>query len=105
VIEKLGFNDKVKVSVVIGLFTGNMITLERAAELSSRSLSDFIDLLQSQGIPWMQYTEEEKRQDDISSKEIDVWAGRLIQGLRSEPKRMPNIIKGFLNKFFLYSLL
>lgn len=61
-------DDKVKVSVVIFLFTSNIITLESAAELSNRSLSDFIDLLQSQGIPWMHYTEEEKRQDDKALK-------------------------------------
>jgi predicted HTH domain antitoxin len=63
-------DDKVKVSVVIGLFTGSLITLERAAELSNLSLSDFIDLLQSQGIPWMHYTEEEKRQDDRAIKKM-----------------------------------
>lgn len=66
----VNLDDKVKVSVVIGLFTGSLITLERAAELSDRSLSDFIDLLQSQGIPWMQYTEEEKKQDDMAVKKL-----------------------------------
>lgn len=67
-------DEKIKLSVVIGLFSGNMVTLEKAAELANRSLSDFIDLLHSRGIPWMEYGEEEKRQDDIAVQ-------RLIQDL------------------------
>jgi predicted HTH domain antitoxin len=56
-VEKLGtgssLDDKIKISVVIGLFTGNVVTLERAAELTNHSVSDFIDVLHSRGIPWM----------------------------------------------------
>ncbi|WP_019007200.1 UPF0175 family protein [Cohnella laeviribosi] len=79
-VEKLGsgnsLDEKIKLSVVIGLFTGKMVTLERAAELANQSLSDFIDLLHSRGIPWMEYgeEEEEERQDSRAVQ-------RLLQDL------------------------
>lgn len=67
-IEKLvsgsGINDQTTIAVVVGLFSAHAVTLERAAELANRSMSDFIDLLHSRGIPWMEYGEEEKQQDD-----------------------------------------
>lgn len=54
-VEKLGtgssLDDKIKISVVIGLFTGNVVTLERAAELTSHSVSDFMMSCTPAGFP------------------------------------------------------
>ena len=38
----------------------NKVTLASAAELARKSLGDFINILLSQNISWMEYTEEEK---------------------------------------------
>lgn len=42
------------------------MTLARAAELAGMSLSDFIDMLAEKDIPWIEYTEEDKKMDDIA---------------------------------------
>lgn len=61
---------KVKVSLALGLFVNGQISLARAAELSGKSLSDFIDLLRSKNISWMEYTEEHLKDDERVIKEI-----------------------------------
>ena len=58
-------DQKVRISLAINLFTGKTVTLEIAAELSGLSLLDFMDLLEEQGIPWGEYTDEHKKQDDL----------------------------------------
>jgi predicted HTH domain antitoxin len=63
-------DDNVRVSLAVSLFVGKVVTLARAAELAGKSISDFIDLLKEQKIPWMEYTEEEFRQDEITIKEL-----------------------------------
>lgn len=63
-------DEKVKLSLAIGLFAGKMVTLARAAELAGKPLIDFIVILKQQGIPWMEYAEEEKRQDDLAIRRI-----------------------------------
>lgn len=55
---------KAKVSLALGLFVNKQVTLARAAQLSGKSLSDFINLLQSKNIPWMEYGDEHL-QDDL----------------------------------------
>lgn len=49
---------KVKTSLAIGMFIEKQVSLARAAELAEQPLADFIDLLKSKNIPWMEYTEE-----------------------------------------------
>lgn len=62
--------EKVTLSVVIGLFASKIITLEKAAELTGKSLWDFIDMLKACQIPWGEYTEEELQMDDIALKNL-----------------------------------
>jgi predicted HTH domain antitoxin len=59
-------NESVKVSLAIGFYTSKVVTLARAAELADKGLLDFIDILKSKDIPWMEYTEEELMQDEAA---------------------------------------
>ena len=61
---------KVKVSLAIGLFVEKQVTLARAAELAGKSLGEFIDLLRSKNIPWMEYSEEDMKDDQRVIQEL-----------------------------------
>lgn len=65
-IEEKGnsIEEVVNVSLAIYLFTARKVTLAHAAELSSKSLPDFIQILIDHHINWAEYTEEDKKQDD-----------------------------------------
>lgn len=63
-------DQKVRLAFAINLFTGKTVTLERAAELSGLSLVDFMVVLEEQGIPWGEYTDEHKKQDDLVIKKM-----------------------------------
>lgn len=63
-------DEKVRLSLSIGLFVGKSVTLARAAELSGRSLNDFIELLQFFHIPWLEYTEEKYHEDRVAVQEL-----------------------------------
>lgn len=68
ILEKSGngknLNDKVRLSLAIGMFVEKTVTLERASELAGRSLSNFIDILRAKGIPWMEYTNDHVVDDE-----------------------------------------
>ena len=70
-------DDKVNLSIAIGLFVSKNVTLARAAEISSVSLGDFIDVLKSQGIPWGEYSEEQERMDEVSVQNL---LDRMVNG-------------------------
>ena len=57
-------DDKVNLSIAVFLFTERAVTLARAAELAGKSVGEFINILINHNIPWAEYTEEHKRQDD-----------------------------------------
>lgn len=59
-------DEKVKLSLSIGLFLSKTVTLAKAAELAGKSLWKFIDILKSQGIFWGEYGQEQERQDDLT---------------------------------------
>lgn len=61
--EGTGIDNKIKETLAIGLFVERQVTLARAAELAGKSLSDFIELLRSKRIPWMEYTDEHLEDD------------------------------------------
>jgi predicted HTH domain antitoxin len=63
-------DEKVNVSIAVGLFAGKVVTLARAAELSKISLSEFIDILKDRGITWGEYTEEDEKMDDAAIKNL-----------------------------------
>ena len=58
--------EKETISIVLGLFASKTVTLEKAAELTGKSVWDFMDLLQQLGITWGEYTEEELSFDERS---------------------------------------
>lgn len=63
-------DEKINVSIAIGLFVGKTVTLARAAELSKLSLGEFIDVLNGRGIPWGEYTEEQEKMDEVAIKNL-----------------------------------
>jgi len=73
-INKIGagksLDDKVNLSIAIGLFVSKNVTLARAAELAELSLGEFIDILTRQGISWGEYSEEMEIMDDISVENL-----------------------------------
>ncbi len=79
VLDQLGTgkttDERVKISIAIGLYTGNLISLARAAEISGMSLGDFIDILRQRNISWVQYGEEELQHDVAFSKRAPIKPG------------------------------
>ncbi|MEI3611873.1 UPF0175 family protein [Pseudogracilibacillus sp. SO30301A] len=69
-LEGPNLDAKAKVSLALGLFVNDQVTLARAAQLAGKSLSEFIDLLRSKNIPWMEYTEEHLKDDERVVKEM-----------------------------------
>ncbi|MBU3143492.1 UPF0175 family protein [Clostridium sp. CF012] len=63
-------DQKVRLALALNLFINKTVTLEKAAELSGLLLLDFMDVLQEQGVPWGEYTDEHKKQDDLVIKKM-----------------------------------
>ena len=59
-------DEKVKLSLAIGLFLSKTVTLAKAAELAGKSLWEFIDILKAQEICWGEYGQEQERQDELT---------------------------------------
>lgn len=62
--------DKVNLSLILGLFASQVITLEKAAEFAGKSVWDFMEILKSYHIPWGEYTEDEMQMDEIALGKI-----------------------------------
>lgn len=52
------------------MFINNTVSFEKATELAEESTENYIKILTDQGIPWLEYTEEHKRQDDKVIKKM-----------------------------------
>ncbi len=67
-VKKVNFgknlNDKIKISLSIGLFMSKAVSLEKAAQLADKSLSDFIEILINKDIFWHDYKEENLKSDN-----------------------------------------
>lgn len=63
-------DDRVRLSLTIGLFASKAVSLAQAAQLSGRSLLDFMEILRSRGLHWGEYTEEQQSQDDESLRKL-----------------------------------
>ena len=61
-------DEKVRLSLAIGMFVDRTVTLERAAELAGKPLANFIDILCSKKIAWMDYTVEHLEEDELAIK-------------------------------------
>lgn len=59
-------DEKVRLSLAIGMFVDGTVTLERAAELVGIPLANFIDILRSKKISWMEYTAEHLEDDEVT---------------------------------------
>ena len=70
--------DKLRVSLSIGLFVERVISLEKASELSGKTMSQFVEILISKNIPWNEYTQAHLAQDEsairkyLQGKESDI---------------------------------
>ena len=63
-------SEKITLSAVVGLFASNIVTLEKAAELTGKSVWDFIDILKFYGIPWADCTEEDLQMDNLTMEKL-----------------------------------
>ena len=63
-------NEMVTISLAIELFVSKHVSLARAAQLAQKSLGEFIDILRTQDLPWMDYTDEDLRMDDLAVEKI-----------------------------------
>ncbi len=61
-------DDKLRLTLSIGLFVERIISLERASELSGKTLNEFIDILNTKKIAWNEYTAEHIKHDDEAIK-------------------------------------
>ncbi|MBO0589493.1 UPF0175 family protein [Sporosarcina sp. E16_8] len=69
-LDGISIDGKVKVSLAIGLFVEKQVTLAKAAELSGKTVGEFIDLLRLKKISWMEYTEEHLDDDERAIREL-----------------------------------
>jgi len=63
-------DEKVTISLAVGMFLSKQATLAQAAELAKKSIWDFTDVLRSLGIPWSEYTETELSMDELSLSKL-----------------------------------
>lgn len=57
-------DEKVNLSIAIFLFMDKKVTLARAAELGDKDIREFIDILIEHNIPWAEYSDDHKKEDD-----------------------------------------
>lgn len=67
--------DNVKISLAIGLFLAKIVSLGKASEMAGLSLNDFIYLLQSNNIPWKEYSDEDFQYDLKALNEAELRYG------------------------------
>ncbi len=74
VVEKTVFgkdiDDKFRLTIAIGLYVNNDVTLAGAAELAGRNLNSFIEILCLNKIAWGEYSEEYYKQDKSALKKF-----------------------------------
>jgi predicted HTH domain antitoxin len=63
-IQGESLEEKIKVALSVNLYINGSVSLAKAAELSGNSLEGFIKILEQQDIPWGEYNEDMKKQDD-----------------------------------------
>ncbi|MFT5871372.1 MAG: putative HTH domain antitoxin [Clostridium sp.] len=63
-------DENVRISIAISLFVAKSVSLARSAEIANLSLNDFIYTLKLKNIPWGEYTDEDKKEDEIALKDL-----------------------------------
>ena len=61
-------NDKLQVSLAIGMFVSQEISLAKAAELAKKNIAEFMNILKDRNIPSFSYTED-MLEDDLKFAE------------------------------------
>ena len=64
--SEINLTHRIQIILAVGLFLEKKVTLARAAELARKSLGEFVEILSERGIAWKEYTDEDKRLDDIA---------------------------------------
>ena len=74
VLDQLGIgqtaDERVIISIAIGLYTGHVVSLARAAEIAGQSLNQFIDVLRQRKISWANYGDEDLKDDAAFIKKL-----------------------------------
>jgi len=63
-------DEKVTLSLAIGMFLSKQTTLAKAAELSKKNIWEFIEILKGFGIAWGDYTEESFMMDELTLSKL-----------------------------------
>ena len=61
-------NEVFRVSLSIGVFMSRIVSLERAANLSGKTINEFVELLIDKNIVWQDYTDETHKLDKQAIK-------------------------------------
>ena len=67
--RKTTINAKLQLSLAIGMFVSQEISLAKAAQLAKMNLADFTNILKELGIPAFVYTED-MLEDDLKFAEV-----------------------------------
>ena len=59
-------DEKVALSLAVGMYLSKQITMAKAAELAHMDMWAFVDALKSQGIPWGEYSDESLAWDELT---------------------------------------
>ena len=63
-------DEKVTLSLAIGMFLSKQASLAKAAELAKKSIWEFIEVLKAQGISWGEYTEDSYMMDELTLSKL-----------------------------------
>ena len=63
-------DEKVTLSLAIGMFLSKQATLAKAAELAKKNIWEFVDILKAQGISWGEYSEDSYLQDGLTLSKL-----------------------------------
>jgi len=63
-------DEKVALSLAVGMFLSKQSTLAKSAELARKSVWEFTDILKSLGIPWGEYSEDSIMMDDLTLSKL-----------------------------------
>jgi len=63
-------DEKVSLSLAIGMFLSKQTTLAKSAELAKKNIWEFVDTLKSLGISWGEYTEDSLMMDELTLSKV-----------------------------------